>query len=96
MPPAIIDFSLTWAPKGFAEGVMLADIITWENAKYDELEVFRKRPDIGQLAWYGALRRIAEQPEHMKWFGKSKAEAIKEAGAFQRVIEFLRKHFPSS
>lgn len=95
MPPAIIDFSPAWAPKGFAEGVMLADIIAWENATDGELEIFRKRPNIGQLAWYGVLRRIAEQPEHIKWFGKSKAEAIKEARTFQRVIEFLGKHFPS-
>jgi len=93
LPPAIIDFSPVWAPNGFAEGIMLADIIAWEHASDDELKAFKNRPDIGQLGWYGVLRRIAEQPEHMKWFGKSKEEAVNEARSFLPVIEFLRKYF---
>lgn len=93
LPPAIIDFSPAWAPNGFAEGIMLTDIIAWEYAGEKELEVFKKRLDIGDLAWYGVLRRIAEQPEHMKWFGKNKEEAVKEARNFQPVIDFLKKYF---
>jgi len=93
LPPAIIDFSPVWAPNGFAEGIMLADVVAWEHASDDELKAFTNRPDIGQLGWYGVLRRIAEQPEHMKWFDKSKDEAVHEARSFLPVIEFLSKYF---
>jgi hypothetical protein len=93
LPPAIIDFSREWAPNGFAEGIMLADIVAWEHATDDELKAFKNRPDISQLAWYGVLQRIAEQPEHMKWFGKSKEEAVDEARSFLPVIEFLSRIF---
>lgn len=92
LPPAIIDFSPVWAPNGFAEGIMLADIIAWEHASDDELKAFKNRPDIGQLAWYGVLRRIAEQAEHMKWLGKSKEQAVNEARSFLPVIEFFLSH----
>jgi len=93
LPPAIIDFTPVWAPNGFAEGIMLADIIAWEHATDDELKAFTNRADIGQLAWYGVLRRIAEQPEHMKWFGKSKEQAVNEARSFLPVIDFLSSIF---
>jgi hypothetical protein len=89
--PAIIDFSPTWAPYGFSEGIMLADCIVWEDASVDGLEPFKKYPEIVHLAWWGALRRIAEQAEHIRWFGKNKEEAVKEARTFQRAIDVLKQ-----
>jgi len=90
LPLAIIDFSPAWAPNGFAEGIMLADAIAWDDPPPEELEVFWKMPDIEQLAWRGALRRIAEQAEHIRWYGKDKNQAVKQARVFQKVIDFLR------
>lgn len=89
LPPAIIDFSPVWAPNGFAEGVMLADAITWEDANTYELEIFKSIPNIEQLAWRGVLRRIIEQAEHIKWFDKDKTQAVEEAKEFQKAIDFL-------
>lgn len=93
LPPAIIDFSPAWAPNGFAEGIMLADAIAWENADPRELEVFRTIPNFGQFAWRGVLRRITEQAEHIKWFDKDKSQALKEASVFQKAIDYLKINY---
>lgn len=93
LPPAIIDFSPTWAPNGFAEAIMLADAIVWENVQPEELESFKEVPNIEQLAWRGVLTRIVEQAEHIKWFGKDKASAVKEAMEFQKAIDYLKENF---
>ena len=37
------------------------------------------------------MRRILEQAEHIKWFGKPKEEAVKEARVFQKAIDFLKE-----
>lgn len=93
LPPALIDFSGVWAPNGFAEGIMLADAINWGNATDEELEVFKQVPNIEQMAWRGALTRIAEQAEHIKFFGKEKADAVQEARNLQKVFDYLNKNF---
>lgn len=93
LPPAIIDFSPVWAPNGFAEGIMLADAIVWENAREEELEVFKSISNIDQFAWRGTLRRIVEQAEHIKWFGKDKDQALREAAEVQKAIDYLTDHF---
>jgi len=90
LPPAIIDFSPAWAPNGFAEGIMLTDSISWENATPDDLKAFDVIPNIDQFAWRGVLRRITEQAEHIKWFNKDKNQALKEAKVFQKAIDFLQ------
>lgn len=90
LPPAIIDFSPAWAPNGFAEGILLADAIAWDEPPAEELEMFKEIPNIEQLAWRGALRRIAEQAAHIKWYGKDKGQALKQARVFQKVIDFLQ------
>jgi uncharacterized protein (TIGR02569 family) len=89
LPPAIIDFSPAWAPRGFAEGIMLADAITWERAERRALDAFFAFPNIDQFAWRGIFRRIAEQAEHIAWFGKDRGEAIAEARSFQKAIDVL-------
>jgi hypothetical protein len=93
LPPAIIDFYLIWAPNGFAEGLMLVDAIAWEDPKQEELEVFKTIKNIEQFAWRGALRRITEQAEYIKWLGKEKELAEQEAKVFQKVIDHLSAHF---
>lgn len=93
LSPALIDFSPAWAPAGFAEGIMLADAVTWEGAAPEDLTVFDQVPDIEQLAWRGVLRRIAEQGEHISWFGKDQDQAIEEARAFEKAITYLNIHF---
>ena len=93
LSPAIIDFSPTWAPNGFAEGIMLVDALTWESARPEELEIFKEIPTIAQLAWRGALRRIAEQGEHITWFNKDKDQALKETRAFEKAIAYLESNF---
>ena len=93
LPPAIIDFSPTFAPEGFAEGIMLADAITWEDPREEELEVFKKIPNIEQMAWRGALARIAEQAEHIKWFEKERELAVTAAKKYKKAIEYFKKHF---
>ncbi len=93
LPVAIIDFSPAWAPSGFAEGIMLVDAVAWENAKPEDLEIFKQIPDIDQFAWRGALRRITEQAEHIQWLGKDKDQAVQEARAFQKAIDYLKMTF---
>jgi len=93
LPPAVIDFSPAWAPSGFAEGIMFVDALVWENADPKELEAFLKIPEFDQFAWRGVLRRITEQAEHIKWFDKSKKQAVKEASNFQKAIDYLKKKF---
>lgn len=88
-PPAIIDFSPAWAPNGFAEGIMLADAITWEGANKKELKPFKEIPNIAQFAWRGVLRRILEQAEHTKWLEKPVEQALKESLAFEKALDFL-------
>lgn len=92
LPPAIIDFSPAWAPNGFAEGIMFADAIAWENANPKILEVFNKIPNFDQFAWRGVLRRITEQAEHIKMFDKDKKHAIEEAKVYQKVIDCLKNY----
>ena len=91
--PAIIDFSPTWAINGFAEGVMLADVIAWESAELEAVRPFLKIPNIEQLAWRGVLRRIIEQAEHIKWFGKDEEQALEEARVFEKVISCFNQLF---
>lgn len=91
LPTAIIDFSPAWAPNGFAEGVMLADALAWENASPEELEVFRTIPNIDQFAWRGVFRRIAEQAEHIQWLNKDRDRAVKDALVFQKAIDYLQR-----
>ncbi len=93
LPIAIIDYSHTWAPCGFAEGIMLADVIAWENASPEDLEVFKQIPDIDQFAWRGILRRITEQAEHIKHFDKDKNQALEEARVFQKAIDYLKENY---
>lgn len=92
-PPAIIDFSPAWAPIGFGEGVMLCDAIVWEDAELEDLMPFRNIPQLEQFAWRGALRRIAEQAEHITWLGKDKIQAISDAQAYQKAIDVLENNF---
>ncbi len=93
LPVAVIDFSPAWAPSGFAEGIMLVDAITWEDAQHEDLKVFEEIPDIDQLAWRGVFRRIAEQAEHITWFDKDKDQALQEARAFEKAIAYLKANF---
>ncbi|MBI4085687.1 MAG: hypothetical protein HY433_00350 [Candidatus Liptonbacteria bacterium] len=93
LSPALIDFSPAWAPNGFGEGIMLADAIAWENADLNSLEVFKKLPHIDQFAWRGTLRRILEQAEHIKYWGKSKESAVIDALEFQKTIDYLKENF---
>lgn len=93
LPPAIIDFSAAWAPNGFAEGIMLADAIVWENASQEDIEVFKEVPNIEQMAWRGILRRITEQAEHIKRFDKEKSLALEAAQGFQKAIDYLNTNF---
>jgi len=91
--PAIIDFSPAWAPNGFAEGIMLADAIAWEDAGAEELDAFKSIPNIDQGAWRGVLRRIVEQAEHIKWFGKDGTAALTDARMFQKVIDYFADNY---
>lgn len=93
LPPAIIDFSTAWGPNGFAESIMLTDAIMMGELKPEELLFFKEVPNIELLAWRGLLRRITEQPEHIRYLGKDKEQAIEEAEAFQKAIDFLKRHF---
>ena len=72
---------------------MLADAINWGNATIEELEVFKQVPNIEQMAWRGALTRIAELAEHIKWFGMEKADAVQKARNFQKVFDYLNQNF---
>jgi uncharacterized protein (TIGR02569 family) len=86
--PAIIDFSPAWAPAGFAEGIMLADAIVYENADRSELRPFADVAGIEQFVWRGILRRVLEQAEHVIWYGKDVDEALAEAQTYQAAIDF--------
>jgi hypothetical protein len=93
LPAAIIDLSWAWAPDGYGEGIMLADVIAWEHATAEDILPFMDIPHIRQLAWRGLLSRIAEQAEHIRWFGKAKTVALATARTYQTSIDFFKKHF---
>jgi uncharacterized protein (TIGR02569 family) len=92
-PPAIIDLSPAWAPGGMAEGIMLADVITWERARQEDLVPWRSLPDMEQLAWRGIVRRIAEQAEHVRFLAKDRNRALEDAREFLVSIEIIRSLF---
>ena len=77
----------------FCRRYLLADAINWGNATDEELEVFKQIPNIEQMAWRGALTRIAELAEHIKFFGKEKADAVQEARKLQKVFDYLNQNF---
>jgi hypothetical protein len=91
--PAVIDLSPAWAPARMAEGIMLADVITWENAKPDALGPWMSLPEMEQFAWRGIVRRIAEQAEHVRFLGKDRNHAVADAREFRRAIEMVSALF---
>jgi uncharacterized protein (TIGR02569 family) len=93
LPPAIIDFSPAWAPAGFAEGIMLADAIVYENTAPKALRPFDEVPGIGPFVWRGILRRIIEQAEHITWYDKDAGVAVAEASRYQRALDYARRRF---
>lgn len=57
LPPAVIDISPRWRPKGFADAIAVIDAIGWFGAGHDAMEALRK--DIGeQMAVRAALFRL--------------------------------------
>ena len=57
LPPAVIDISVQWRPKAFADAIAVTDAIGWFGAGDDALTVLRS--DIGrQLAIRAALFRL--------------------------------------
>ncbi len=95
-PPAIIDLSPAWAPAGMAEAIMLADVITWESAQPQSLRPWTALPGMERLAWRGIMRRIAEQAEHVKFFGKDRTLALAEAREFRSAIATVGALFSRS
>jgi uncharacterized protein (TIGR02569 family) len=91
--PAVIDLSPAWAPARMAEGIMLADVITWENAEPHALCPWMSLPEMEQFAWRGIVRRIAEQAEHVRFIGKDRNQAVADAREFRRAIEMVSALF---
>jgi uncharacterized protein (TIGR02569 family) len=89
LPPAVIDFSPSWRPAGFAKGVMIADAIAWEGAGADILGI-SDEPFLHQLVLRGALRRVAEQQQHLKQSNKTIEEVFPEAEPYGKVVELLK------
>jgi hypothetical protein len=88
LPPAVIDFCPSWRPAGFAKGVMIADAIAWEGAGADILRI-SDEPFLHQLVLRGALRRVAEQQQHLEQSDKPIDEVFPEAEPYGKVAELL-------
>ena len=92
--PGIIDFSPYWRPSGLAQGFIIADAISWENAGSEVLTLV-DTPYLGQLILRAALRRIAEQQEHMNQknspFHKDIEGALPLVKGYETVVRLLKE-----
>lgn len=60
LPPAIIDFSPSWRPAGFAVGIVIADAIVWGGADESLIALGSAIDDFTQLLVRAEMRRVAE------------------------------------
>lgn len=90
LPPAVIDITLYWRPKDYAKALLVVDAITWEGAKPEIFDLVRDLPNIEQLILRAGLRRIIEQPEHIRAFEKDINVAQSEAEKYHQTLKLLQ------
>lgn len=88
LAPGIIDITLYWRPVGYAKATMFVDSV-WDKEPFACSVVFKDIPHIRQLVLRALVRRMAEQPEHMEYFGKSRDEALKTVQIYHEASERL-------
>eukprot|EP01091_Cochliopodium_minus_P010956 TRINITY_DN3022_c0_g1_i2.p1 TRINITY_DN3022_c0_g1~~TRINITY_DN3022_c0_g1_i2.p1 ORF type:complete len:294 (+),score=56.91 TRINITY_DN3022_c0_g1_i2:231-1112(+) len=89
-PPAVIDLTFYWRPYYFTHAFLVVDSISWCDADPIELYGYVKDyPDIDQLLYRAALRRILEQQEHYH-FGKNFDLCYTEAFCFITTLKKLK------
>lgn len=84
-PPAVIDISVQWRPKPFADAISVADAIGWFGAGDDALTALRD--DIGrQLAIRAALFRLGSA---LVLFDGHEDRLAAEVAVYQRILEVI-------
>lgn len=87
--PAVIDFSPYWAPSGFAEAVMVVDVVLWERFSLTEaMGHWQGRPSLVARA---AARRLLEVDTHFTLRGQDESvfEQVELYAAFARQLSDL-------
>ncbi len=87
--PGVIDLTLYWRPKDYAKALLIVDAITWEDTNLDVYNLVVDVPEINQLLLRAGLRRIIEQPEHVKYFGKNKDKALEQSSKYLETLKKL-------
>jgi uncharacterized protein (TIGR02569 family) len=87
--PAVIDVTLYWRPADYAKALLVLEAICWENADVSTYQLIKDVEHLEYLMYRAALVKIAEQPEHIKYFGKDKDLAMKTASRYIEVLKQL-------
>lgn len=87
-PPGIIDITPYWRPVGYAKATILVDTV-WDKEHLTDIAVFRDIPHIRQLTLRALVRRMAEQPEHLEYFGKTRKGALATVQRYSKAGERL-------
>ncbi len=90
LPPAIIDHTPYWRPAAFAKAVLVVDAIAWEGAD-PELFDLANDVNIDELVKRALVRRIIEQAEQVRQFGKDREAAVKCANGHQKVWDTVKQ-----
>lgn len=93
LPVGVIDITLYWRPVDFTQALLVVDAIAWEGADLSLYEQVSHLPGIEQLVLRAGLRRIIEQPEQVKAFGKNRQVEIGIAVGYERTLSALRSRF---
>jgi uncharacterized protein (TIGR02569 family) len=88
LPPGVIDITLYWRPADFAKAIILVNTV-WDPEPFENFKVFSGIPHFKQLLLRAIIRRIAEQPEHVNYFGKAKSEALKVVKKQNEAVRYL-------
>ena len=84
LPPLVIDFSLDYRPREYAEAILIADALAWENGWDEALQLLP--PNSGQILLRACLFRLATKaflrPNDYESFQK-------ESAGYQKILQKL-------
>jgi aminoglycoside phosphotransferase (APT) family kinase protein len=80
-PPAVIDFSPSWRPAGYALAVAAVDLLTWSRAPADILDELADEDGIDQLLLRALVWRLVTES-----LGRSDAESLRAVRAANEPV----------
>lgn len=83
-PPGVIDITPYWRPVGYAAAIIVVDTI-WDEGPPPDLSRFNSIPSATQLMLRAFIRRMAEQPEHVRYLGKPSHAALETAKRYHEA-----------